>query len=362
MKVKCPLSGVSFQATFFEQAFGKTPHPIFATGARKTIGTLLPMAASEKLSSEETHLFGCFLLSKLPIERWDASLLELAPLSYWSTFWSKHLERLSSTVLRLEAKEISKLPTLVIFSKLSAEGKPLGNMKDWLVELNLRIEEYYSPISAEAKKRNKVFRSEIGETQYSTEEACNSLIEKALRGSLLSPREKDKFPEIIASWAARVGEFPQTYFTQVSGEKITLSNFWKNIIRSAFDTRPGSYGVANILTDGVTVEDLDELLEHCQVNIPVGTLQSRALFLELEKVKEVINEFRPSNSGKASSLNTSVEILSSKEVADILGEVSTVAPITLMKETDPLAPKKEDYPTLSAFVKARARYAELKKV
>lgn len=361
MKLSCPLSGLSFEVDGFGSLKGKQIHPLFSCSSKEVIGTYLAPALSGKLDSSEVHLFGAFLLSKLPVERWDSPLLSLASGNYWETFWAKHLESLSSAVLRIDGKEISRLPVFAVQSALSSEGSPLGNIKDWLSELHLRIAEYYEPISDEAKKRNKVFRAEIGETQYTSEEECNALIEKALRGSLLSDREKAKFPGIIASWAARVGEFPMAFFTKESGEKVTIHSYWKGIIQAAFDLDPRSFGIGNILSDGVTVEDLDELLEHCQVNIPVGTMQSRALFRELEKVKEVINEFRPSSSGSMKSLGASIEVLSSREVADILHEVSSVALSVQLKDTDPLAPRKEDYPTLSSYVKAKARYAELKK-
>lgn len=361
MKMKCPLSGISFQFSSFQTLEVKQLHPLFSCKPKEVIGTYLAPALSGKLVPHEVHLFGTFLLSQLPVERWDRPLLDLASLEYWETFWAKHLEKLSSAILRIDGKEISRLPVFAVQCRASSEGQPLGNMKDWLTELHLRIAEYYEPISDEAKKRNKVFRAELGETQYVTEEDCNRLIEKALRGSLLNDREKQKFPGIIASWAARVGDFPTAYFQKESGEKVVLAHFWKGIIQAAFDLDPRSMGVASLLSDGVTVEDLDELLEHCQTNIPIGTMQASALFRELEKVKEVIEEFRPSGAGSTRNLDISIAILSQKEITDILHEVSPVAPQVRKEETDPLAPKKEDYPTLSAFVRAKARYAESKK-
>lgn len=362
MKIKCNVSGVTFQLNEFAGAFSNEGiHPIFQMKVEKVIGKFLAPALSEKLEETEVHLLGTYLLSNLPVERWESPLLDLAPLTYWSKFWPLHLEKLAACVTRMNGKNIKRLPTLAVCSR-TGEGKPLSNLKDWLADLNLAINEYYTPLSDEARKRNRLFRAEIGETQYNTEESCTALIEKALRGSLLSPREKEKFPAIIANWAAVTGKFPKAVFTTEDHKRTTISDFWKNIIRAAFEQEGKGTGVTTLLLEGVTVADLEELIEHCSVNIPVGTLHSAALFKELEKVKEVIEEFRPGTSGRSEPLNLTIEVLSSKEVSALLSEVSHLPSATPVTEYDPLAPKKEDYPSLTAYVRARARYAETKKL
>lgn len=355
MKLKCPLSGLSYEASFFsgETGFACAPHPIFASDSNKLIGSHLAQLTSLEAKPQELHLFGTFLISKLPIEAWGFPLLEQADLeTYWVPFWLQHIQQLSSTVLRLSGKTPKNLPTFRLIESYKDEGfKPLGNLKEWLTVANAAIDEYYAPITALAQARNKVFRANLGETQFTSEDQCKEVIEKALKGSLLTKREKEKFPSLIADWAAKVGNFPNTVFKDESGKKHTIRDHWKRIITSAFEASADSY--SNIIVSGVTIGDLEELVEHCSINIPSGTIHSKALFDSLDAVKGLILEFR----SPAKTADLAIEILTSGDIASILGEVSSVAPALHNKENDdPNFPQRADYPSLSSYLKAKVAY------
>lgn len=360
MKLLCPLSGIRYEiGTFKLSSFKeqKVPHPFLSFPLNEVLGSCLPKFASQDLKDEDLHLFGTYLVSKLPIERWGHPLLEKAPLSYWTPFWLAHIENLAATVKRLDGKKPKNLTTFnVVSDKFQFGEAPLSNLKEWLASTNQTINEFYSPISEEALKRNKEFRANLSEEQFSSEAQCNAVIEKILRGSLSSPREKAKFPELISNWAAKVGDFPNSVFRMSSGERTTVRSFWKGIIQNAFDLGANGKGYSNILTSDVTIADLEELQEHCMEHIPSGTLQSRALWDELAKLKEVIQEFK----SPSRSADLAIEILSSSDIKSILEEVSHVAPIKNMENDDPDMPRKEDYPTLSSYVKAKMAYKNQK--
>lgn len=353
MKLLCPLSGIKYEVGTFKLSSykeQKVPHPFLSFPLNEVLGSCLPRFANETLFEEDLHLFGTYLVSKLPIERWGAPLLEKEAISYWTPFWLAHIESLAATVKRLDGKKPRNLTT---FNVITDDGiAPLSNLKEWLASTNTTINEFYSPITKEALDRNKVFRANLGEESFSSEAQCNAVIEKILRGSLSSPREKQKFPELVANWAAKVGDFPNTVFRDSKGDRKTIRSFWKQIIQDAFDLGANGKGYANILTSDVTIADLEELQEHCMETIPSGTLQSRALWEELAKLKEVILEFK--SPSRASDL--SIEILSSQDITSILEEVSHVAPIKNVENDDPDMPRKEDYPSLSSFVKAKMAY------
>lgn len=357
MKLLCPLSGIRYEVGTFKLSNykeQKVPHPFLSFPLNEVLGSCLPRFANESLFEEDLHLFGTYLISKLPVERWGNPLLEKESFSYWTPFWLSHIEQLASTVKRLDGKKPKNIPTFNVFSE--GETHPLSNLKEWLKEANLCINEFYAPISEEALKRNKDFRANLSEEQFSSEAQCNAVIEKILRGSLSSPREKQKFPELISNWAAKVGDFPNSVFRDSKGNRSTVRTFWKQIIQDAFDLGANGRGYSNILTSDVTIADLEELQEHCMENIPAGTLQSRALWEELGKLKEVILEFKsPSRSS-----DLSIEILSSQDIESILGEVSHIVPMKNQENDDPDMPRKEDYPTLSSFVKAKMAYKNSK--
>lgn len=352
MKLQCPFSGLNYEIPTFQLSGfkeQKVPHPFLSFPLNQVMGTCIPAFAKETIFQEDLHLFGTYLLLKLPIESWGSPLLEKAPIEYWHTFWLSNIQYLASTVMRLAGKSPKNLPT---FSTLGGEETPLANLKEWLAQINTCINDFYSPISQEAHKRNKEFRANLSEEQFSSESQCNAVIEKILRGSLSSPREKDKFPELISNWAAKVGDFPNSVFKKADGSRSTVRNFWKQIIQDAFDLGGKGKGYSNILTSDVTIADLEELIEHCQENIPCGTLQSRALYEELAKLKEVIQEFRPA----ANSSNLSIAFLSSEDIHSIISEVSHVPQVQIKENDDPDMPRKEDYPTLASFVKAKMAY------
>lgn len=360
MKLTCPYSGLPYQVPGVE--FKKSsliPHPFLSLDLNEVLGSMLPRFAREDLTQDETHLFGTYLLTKLPIESWGFPLLSKATPFYWNAFWLKNIQHLASTVKRLSGKKPKNLPTFRLICESQDDSiNPLSQLKEWLDTANSCISEYYAPISEEALKRNKTFRANLSEEQFTSEEQCNAVIEKILRGSLSTPREKEKFPELVANWAAQVGDFPNSIFRTASGERKTLRNFWKEIIRNCFDLGTSGRGYTAILTSDVTIADLKELQEHCMENIPTGTLQSRALWEELGKLTEVIMEFKaPQNIS-----DISIDILSSNDLASILEDVSHVAPIPSLVNDDPDAPRKEDYPSLSSFVKAKMVYKKEKEL
>lgn len=358
MKLTCPYSGIDYSVeglTFKKHSL--IPHPFLSLDLNDVLGSMLPRFGKDDLTQEELHLFGTYLLTKLPIESWGFPLLDKAELFYWTPFWNKNLQFLASTVKRLSGKKPKNLPTFRLICDSQDDSiNPLSQLKEWLEVANQTINEYYSPISEEALKRNKTFRANLSEEQFTSEAQCNAVIEKILRGSLSTPREKEKFPELIANWAATVGDFPNSVFRTSSGERKTLRNFWKEIIRNAFDLGTSGKGYSAILTSDVTIADLEELQEHCMETIPSGTLHSRALWEELGKLKEVILEFKT----PARNSDLSIEVLSSGDLASILEDVSHVAPIPTKENDDPDMPRKEDYPSLSSFVKAKMAYKKQK--
>lgn len=358
MNLSCPYSGLSYSIPEYKfKRKVSVSHPFLSLDLNDVMGMMLPRFAEDDLTGEELHLLGTYFLTKLPIESWGFPLLDKAPLTYWTPFWLKNLEKLATTVKRLSGKKPKNLPTFrLICDSLDDSINPLSQLSEWLNTANSCISEYYSPITEEALKRNKTFRANLSEEQFTSEEQCKAVIEKILRGSLSTPREKEKFPELIANWAAQVGDFPNTIFRTTSGERKTLRNFWKEIIRNAFDLGTSGRGYSSILTSDVSIADLDELQEHCMEHIPSGTLHSRALWEELGKLKEVILEFKT----PARNSDLSIEVLSSGDLASILEDVSHVAPVLTKENDDPDMPRKEDYPSLSSFVKAKMAHKKQK--
>lgn len=289
MKVTCPITQVSYLVSppSSSPAGCKVshPHPILSSSipVSALLATYLEPWAAGQLNPEETQLFGAALICKLPLARTPhfPSPEVMAPI------WAKYLERLTKLALKLEGKESTLLPHLSITPETISS---LPGMIDTLfTETNI----LFSPISEEAKKRNKqyqinlILEAEVSTNQM-TQEEIDSLILRGLKGSNLSATESKKFPKLMASWACSVGEFPTAHVTTESGRKIRIDTHWKSIIVSAFS----SDGMHAILSEDVNLGDIEDLLEHCSTEIPVGTIHASQLFKKLETLKEILEEFK----------------------------------------------------------------------
>lgn len=295
MKMKCPLSGVTYHSDDLLPGEVTHLHPMLSESisASYLTKTYLPMWAGDLLIPEQVHLLGIAYLLKLPL----ASIPSFPNVSHevFEPFWDKHMERLAKLACKLEGKELIRLPRLRI------TPDTIDNLTHQLDDLWTETNILFSPMSEKAKKLNKLgyknfldSENEKVSTGLYDEDQINSIILRGMKGSPLSGKESKVFPDLVANWAARVGNFPLAYVTLESGKKVTVCQVWKDIIISAFSKD----GIYKVLEDNVTLADCEELLEYCYSEIPVGTLHASQLFKKLETVKEVLEEFRVSATPK----------------------------------------------------------------
>lgn len=89
-------------------------------------------------------------------------------------------------------------------------------------------------------------------------------------------------------------------------------------------------------------------MEHCSVNIPNDNTFAIVFLRELGKLYEAMAEFKTPKVMSSSVLQL---LLSEGD-----NEVSSVAQTSQLCNTDPLAPKKADFPTLTAYLNAKKAY------
>lgn len=357
MEIKCPLSGITYAVnSFLSLDTFSHPHPVFSVSTPALINSLLPKFIEASIFSTEVHLVGCALLNKLPIHSWDVPLADFSPRDGWEVFWQKNIQKLAVIVKRIEGKNIGKLPSFAIRAPKEGEPEILSNLPAWIDDAHQAISEYYAVITPEAQKRNAEFRENLREQSYESQAYCEQVITRKLMGSMLSKKDEKNFPELIADWAAKVGKFPLSYFTKANGKKTSVKEFWKSIIREAF-AASASKGYINLITSDVNQADLEELLEHCYEHIPAGTVQAHALFEELQGIKEMLGDF------KGTQAVTTMVFTGTPDLAALLGESvihSTEASPMPEKEYEPGEPRKEDFPSLSAFLKAKMAWKKAK--
>lgn len=289
MKVTCPISGIPYMVSLPIKGTSIHPHPILSQSisASQLSRTYLEAWSAGTLSTEEIHLLGVALVLKLPVE--GTPEFPKSPAECYLPFWSKYLERLAKLAIKLEGKETTLLP------KLRITPDSLPHLPHWIDTLHTEVSVLFSPISEEAKKRNRdsyrtfLISSDSASAKGTYDQAdIDSIITRGLKGSLLKGKESKDFPHLMAVWASNVGQFPTAYVTLEDGRKLTIDKHWRDIIAKTFMKD----GIYEVLGGDITLADVDELLEYCYDEIPVGTLHASCLFKKLEEVREVLEEFR----------------------------------------------------------------------
>lgn len=292
MKAICKITGIPYTIQSFPGCshLGKVTHPMLSQEIPFHIlhDQYLKTWAAGQLPANETHLLGIAFLLRLPIE--EGSYIPKLKPEKLQAFWNKNMQALARMADKVQSyKYLSRIP------KFRVSEDSFSALPDYLKELDLEIKSHTSPISDLARKRNSELAKGASyaeimkgiESNDSTEE----IIKRGLKGSLLNKKETKAFPQLIAAWAAHTGNFPKALYTMPSGKKEPLADLWKRIIVHAF--QPAGK-LLDILGENVTAADVEELLDHCFTEIPVGTLQASELFKRLAVLQEILEEFRGS--------------------------------------------------------------------
>lgn len=356
LELTCKLSGLTFIADGVphSQEIGFIPtsiHPILSLQEPEVRKIYNAMQLDTQTTPAQRHLVGTYYLSKLPLESWDVPLLSLADLETFDTFWARNLEKLVTLVAKThcfsrDSLPIRRLPKFHITkTRKGEERSSVFNLGEWIKAAELALTELSGGTSEEARKRNREFNAKINENVYLSDAHKSEIISRGLRGSLLTKKESSVFSELIASWAARAGEFPSDNIKLPSGKRTTIRQHWINILQLAF--QPNGTGMLDLLTDDVTMGDIDELLEHCTCNIPNDTTHAILFFKELGQLASALEEY------KMPAKKTTAQML------ELLNDEVSSIPQTPKKldNIDPAAPKREDYATLSEFLRAKVAYS-----
>jgi hypothetical protein len=312
MKLYCPRSGISYNCNI-GYGHGRVIHPIFGLPIKSLIkGQLEPFIAGN-LTPEETHLFGCALLAKLPIQ-WEAEL----SFSIWQESWNLLIENLAVVALRMDSRYLSELPGFHIQKDTNSPDC----IRNYIRILNNAI--------SELRESSTFIETSIIKDR--AEEAILRIIRNTMN-KMADPKNNNKLPKLMALWAASVGRFPKTTIPiDAIGTQIPLAEYWKDIIIKVFTDSSH----VSLLSDTIQIQDIEELLEHCEQTIEVGTLHSLMLFKKLRSAISVLKEFRPDQ----------ISINSGDPVSILLGNAAP-------KEYQIGEPQLSQFPNISAYIAAK---------
>lgn len=324
MRILCAFSGIDFEVEHFPSYLNsrESYHPIFDIPQRKLIPYLRKWSARELTDIDSYLLFLATLNSTEQIEfRVPVYRSERTP-----QIIANNMENLFRVVLRMNTIATPS----VVFPRyvITPDTKDLRSIPYWLQNWNDIYESFING-SRKGYDDRKLAQKE-------------ALLERLIRNP---HKEIKEYIGRIADWAAEAGNFP-TFLTisRLNNEKMTCSDYWKQVIQAC---------TTDVKALGIPKSDLEEILEHCETNIPIGTIHSHKLFKLLRdtitKQKNFLDigilgdSYSKLGAGKYSLIDSSDDL----ENAHILNAI----------EQAPLEePKKEDYPSKFKFLQAKMRW------
>lgn len=321
MRILCSYSSLTFSCDYFPGTLDKREacHPVFYLPQKKLLSYLGKWSHGE-LTPTDSYLLYLSLLKSTDLVQFrvPAILTDKTP-----AIIAQNMEALAKVVSRLNTvtNPSVSFPQYVI----SPDTKDLSNTPYWITNWNDSYNDFISGV-----------RSTSNHAEIARREA-------ALERMIKNPHKPvSAYSTELANWAATAGSFP-TFFLinpfSALKNQISCAEYWKILISKCANEES---------IFAVRRKDLEELLEHCEDNIPVGSIFSNALFKVLRHALERQKNFL--GLGDLDIGKSTYEILSTDTSTES-------ANIRAMIQSAPEAePKPEQYPTKLAYLKAKLRW------
>ena len=323
MKALCAISSVEFTVEHFPGYLSsrEVMHPVFHIPQKKLLSYLSQWSRPGAFTETDSYLLFLALLHstelihfRVPVYRHEKTPAIVA----------NNMEALAQAVIKINTVTTPSFsfPQFAV----TVETRYLTNIHHWIEDWHESYKEFQDGYRRASENEKLKRRSEALERLIKTPFASHTR----------------KYGLAVAEWAAQAGSFPTFNIDNpfLAGTKCSIADYWKHIIVKACDE-----------TDiySINISDLNELLEHCEENVPVGTIQSHALFKALRSAKERQRNYLgmgeiqlPSGGGYSFVSDTS-----SVEHANLQAMLSA-APSE--------EPKPSDYPTKIAYLRAKMRW------
>lgn len=299
-KILCAYSGISFTCEHFPISLTarEASHPIFHIPQKRLLGFIGKWSSHELTPTDSYLLFLALLNSSEHVEFRVPVVRHLQT----DAIVANNMEFLARTVIKLN----SVTHPGVVFPRfaISPETKKLENVHHWIDAWNTGYKDFvdgYKDITTSMKLVRR---------------------ESALERLIKNPfKEVSTYSHVLAEWAAEASEdWPR--------DKTGI--YWKEIIVKC-STDVGIYSIP--------VKHVEELLHHCELDIPAGSIFSH-------KLKEIL---RRAITKQRDFLGTG------KTTFEVLGENDTIETANIsaiMQKAPENEPKLDQYPSKLAFLKA----------
>lgn len=320
LNLTCSISGVPFSVPgpHLRLRSSHPIHPIFQLtfkDLQSCIGSLHEL----KIQEENLHLLNLALIASTELVEFHSPILLNSQVSRFHFQWAEKLFALVVLMheipLEIRAHRFPK----IIFHKDS------GMIPEHLKGL---IEVWGE--SLDAYKLGKSLESRADEISRKEQ-----ALERLVRNKHKSPAS---YASKLADWAAIAGNFPSFEIRNPDGKNQTLCAYWKDLIvlLSKTPNLPAKYE-----------KDVVELENHLIENLDLGTLYSGALLALVSRAKAKLQNYLEFGDFDMPAPKQSFQIK----------DFGSSDPCFVQKAYAPKEePKKEDYPDLISYLKARARF------
>jgi hypothetical protein len=318
MKILCSLSSIEFEVTHFPGTFysKETHHPVFNLPQKRLLSYIGKWAGNELTPTDSYLLFLAILKS--------SDLVEFRVPAYRTpqtdSIIANNMEFLVRTVVKLNT--VSNPAVVFPHYVISPDTKFLTNVHYWIENWHQSYIQFQEGYRREIDDRKLLKR------------------ESALERMIKNPHKPiSSYASEIASWAALAGSFPTFLTTNPFSQlAVPISDYWREIIRRC---------ASNDTIFSVPKKDIEELLEHCEDHIPIGSIYAHALFKVLRTAIEKQRNFLGIGE---------IDVRATYAILDNNSTAEQANMHALMSAAPDEKPQEKNYPTKFKYLQAKLRW------
>lgn len=329
MQILCAYSSITFTCEHFPGTLSsrESYHPVFDMPQKRLLSNLGKWSSGGLTPTDSYLLFLAVLRStdlvdfRVPAIRTPQTDAIIA----------QNMEHLCRTVIKLNS--VSNPAVTFPHYVISPDTRTLENVRYW-------IENWQDSYEAFVAGRIRDIEGREEWRRLATREAA---LQRLIKNS---HRPIASYASQVAEWAALAGNFPSrgTIPSPFSGMQISLTDYWKElIVLCANENR----------LFGIPRKDLQELLDHCEEHIPVGSIYSNALFKIIRHALDRQQSFL--GLGDLDITRSTYEILTSTDNVEDANLRASIQAAPLEE------PRQEQYATKFEFLRAKLRYQMARK-
>lgn len=319
-KVLCSYSGIEFKCEHLPMHLTarETAHPVFFLHPKKLLGLYAKYQTQELTATEEYLLFLAYLNSTELVEfRVPAKYTE-----HTTAIIARHFDALMDIATKIQGIKSPRFSVAKI--AITPATSTLENLPHWIENWKASYAQFLKG------QDDRALLDSIQEIEVRLQRLTNAQ----------SPQLQGKYNSTLAEWAAKAFKFPD-FLIEDNGKLITLSNYWKLIIRCC-QSQEKIFQFPK--------EDIEELRNHIVDYIDLAPKWGVDVLTLVEDGIELHKNFLGLGDIDLAAGSTTYRTLTED---DSIQAANIDAIIQAAPKTEP---QEKDYPTRFAYLKAKMNW------